>query len=36
MCGRITLTRPNLESIASELNVATEKIPRLSAEEETL
>ena len=24
MCGRITLTRPNLESIASELNVAPE------------
>jgi putative SOS response-associated peptidase YedK len=24
MCGRITLTRPNLESVASELNVAPE------------
>jgi hypothetical protein len=24
MCGRITLTRPNLESVASELNVALE------------
>jgi hypothetical protein len=24
MCGRITLTRPNLESIASELNIAPE------------
>jgi putative SOS response-associated peptidase YedK len=24
MCGRITLTRPNLESVASELNVAAE------------
>jgi hypothetical protein len=24
MCGRITLTRPNLESVASELNVTSE------------
>ena len=24
MCGRITLTRPNLESIAGELNIAPE------------
>jgi hypothetical protein len=24
MCARITLTRPNLESIASELNIAPE------------
>lgn len=29
MCGRITLTRPNLESVATELNVAAEGYPRL-------